>query len=369
MTTRTAGVPAPPPRPRTGRHLPGGDWLCRNLFSSPANTLLTLLVIAALLAMLRPFLGWAVFGATFGGTSQAACTGAGACWTFIRMRLPLLVYGHYPSGQAWRVDLAAALLLAVCVPLLRPRTAHRGWALLGVGACVAVDGCLLVGVPPLPMVAPDNWGGLMLNGVVTVLVTLLALPLGVGLALGRQSPLPVLRSLCVGYIEFWRSLPLLGVLFVSAVMLPLFLPQGVTTGRLLRVVAAMALFNAAYVAEVVRGGLQGVPKEQEEAAASLGLRPLRIAMLVTLPQALQQSIPGLVNTVIDLFKDTTLVSIIGFYELLGTVSQALRDPAWIGLSREGFTFAAGVFFACCLAVSLCSRLLERRLARDRRRLT
>jgi general L-amino acid transport system permease protein len=183
-------------------------------------------------------------------------------------------------------------------------------------------------------------------------------------ALGRQSPLPVIRWLSVSYVEFWRGLPLLAVLFVSAVMAPLFMPQGVSVSRLLRAVAAMSLFNAAYIAEIVRGGLQGVASGQDEAAASLGLHSWQIHLLITLPQALRQAIPGLVNTVIDLFKDTTLISIIGLFDLLGSVSQALRDPSWQGLAKEGFAFAAIIFFGCCFAISLYSRGLERKLARS-----
>jgi general L-amino acid transport system permease protein len=343
-------------------------WLRRNLFSSIANTGLTLAAVAGLAAILPPFLRWAVFAATAAGTSAASCTGDGACWTFIRLRLPLLIYGHYPAGQIWRVHLAALTLVVICIPLLRPRARHRGWMLLLLLAYPAIAGVLLVGgVGPLPYVDPDNWGGLMLNIIITVLVTVLALPLGTALALGRQSPLRAVRTMSVCYIEFWRGLPLLGVLFISTVMLPLFLPQGFSIGRLLRAVSAMALFNAAYIAEVVRGGLLGVDAGQEEAAASLGLRAWHNTVLITLPQALRLSIPGLVNTVIDLFKDTTLISIIGLYELLGTVSQALRDPAWPGLSREGFTFAAAVFFVFCFGISLYSRALERRLGRGRGR--
>ena len=349
---------------------PGGSgvrhWLRRNLFSSLANTALTVGSVAGLLWIAARLLRWAVVDATVTGASRAACDGGGACWVFIRARLPLLIYGHYPAGLTWRVDLAAALLAAICVPLLGPRAHHRGWALLALAAYPAAAGLLLVGgIPPLPYVDPDSWGGLMLNVIVTVAVTLLALPLGTALALGRQSVLPVIRSLCTGYIEFWRGVPLLGVLFVATAMLPLFLPQGVTTGRLLRVVFAMALFYAAYIAEAVRGGLQSVAAGQEEAAASLGLRPWQNDLLVILPQALRQAIPSLVNTVIDLFKDTTLVSIIGLYEMLGTISQALRDPAWLGLASEGFAFAAAVFFVCCFCISLYSRSLERRLRRER----
>jgi general L-amino acid transport system permease protein len=356
-----------PPAARGGAVRETIAWLHRNLFSSISNGVLTILAVAGLIQVVVPFLRWAALNATVWGSSQGACSGGGACWAFIWLRLPTLIYGHYPPGQTWRVDLAAVLLVAFCAPVLRLRTQHRGmWLVLLLTLYPALAYWLLVGgVPPLPYVDPDLWGGLMLNVIITFLVTALALPLGIVVALGRRSPLPVIRSLSVSYIEFWRGLPLLGVLFVSAVMAPLFLPQGVSVSRLLRAVAAMSLFNAAYIAEIVRGGLQGVAAGQDEAAASLGLRPWQVNLLITLPQALRQAIPGLVNTVIDLFKDTTLISIIGLYDLLGSVSQALRDPSWQGLAKEGFTFAAMVFFVCCFAVSLYSRGLERKLARKR----
>ncbi len=342
-------------------------WARRNLFSSVANGAATLLAVAAVIAVAIPFLQWSILHANLAGETQAACIGGGACWTFIRQRLPLLLFGHYPVDQLWRVALAAGLLAVLCVMLLRPRARRRGVALLLLALYPVPAGLLLIGdVGKLPYVDPDRWGGLLLNVIITVLVSAISLPLGTALALGRRSALPIVRTLCVGFIECWRGMPLVGVLFVAAVMLPLFLPQGVSTSRLLRAVAAMGLFNAAYVAEVIRGGLQGVAAEQEEAAASLGLRPWQNTVFVTLPQALSLSIPGLVNTIIDLFKDTTLISIIGMYELLGTMLQALRDPSWTGLASEGFTFAAAVFFLFCFAVSTYSRSIERRLGRARR---
>ncbi len=340
------------------------DWVRRNLFSSAANTALTLLSAAALAAIAAPFLHWAVGAAHLGGVDRSGCTAGGACWTFVRLRLPLLVYGHYPEAERWRVNLAAVLLLAFCAPVLQP-SRHRGRflaALLLLGLPVA--GVLLLGgVAGLPAVEMDAWGGLMLNVVLATLVTAAALPLGILLALGRQSPLPVLRAASAVFIETWRGLPLLGVLFVAAIMVPLFLPNGVSAGRLLRAVAALSLFYGAYMAEVVRGGLQAVAVGQDEAAYCLGLRSGQVNRLILLPQALRQAIPGLVNTGIDLFKDTTLVSIIGVFDLLGIMSQALRDPAWPGLAAEGFTFVSLVFFVCCFALSLYSRRIERQLRR------
>ena len=339
-------------------------WLRSNLFSSMTNTGLTLLSVVALIALARLLLQWSVLAAHWGGADYRSCTADGACWNFVRLRLPLLVYGHYPEAERWRVTLAGSLLVAFAVPVLR-QGRHRGQFLAALLLLFPTLAWLLLvgGVPGLPAVDLDAWGGLMLNVSIAFLVTAAALPLGIMLALGRQSRLPVVRNASAVFIETWRGLPLLGVLFVSAVMVPLFLPNGVSAGRLLRAVVALSLFYSAYMAEVVRGGLQGVASGQEEAGYCLGLRPLQVTWLVMLPQALRQSIPGLVNTVIDLFKDTTLVSIIGLFDLLGTMSQALRDPAWPGLAAEGFTFVSLVFFACCFALSLYSRMLEQHLRR------
>ena len=347
-----------------GRRAMVSGWLRSNLFSSMANTVLTVLSVAALIALARPLLQWSVLAAHWSGADHAGCTAGGACWDFVRLRLPLLVYGHYPEAERWRVTLAGALLVAFAVPVLR-QGRHRGQFLAALLLLFPTLAWLLLvgGAPGLPAVDLDAWGGLMLNVIIAVLVTAAALPLGVMLALGRQSRLPVVRNASAVFIETWRGLPLLGVLFVSAVMVPLFLPNGVSAGRLLRAVVALSLFYSAYMAEVVRGGLQGVASGQEEAGYCLGLRPLQVTRLVTLPQALRQSIPGLVNTVIDLFKDTTLVSIIGLFDLLGTMSQALRDPAWPGMAAEGFTFVSFVFFACCFALSLYSRVVEQQLRR------
>ncbi len=190
------------------------------------------------------------------------------------------------------------------------------------------------------------------------------MPFGIALALGRRSTLPIVRTLSVAFIELWRGVPLLTVLFMSAVMVPLFLPPGVTLDRLLRAMAALILFNSAYMAEVVRGGLQGVPAGQEEAAYSLGLSWWTVQGFIVLPQALKIVVPGIVNTVVDLFKDTTLVTIIGLSDLLGAVDQALKDPAWLGFATEGYVFAAVVFFVCCFAMSAYGRSFERRLARS-----
>jgi general L-amino acid transport system permease protein len=343
------------------------DWLRRNLFSSLSNTLLTMLVLALLWLVVPAFFDWAVFDATIAGSSKAACTGGGACWTFIKLRLHTFMWGHYPDEELWRLAAAAALLVVFGAPVMRDRVRHRGlFVILLLAVFPVLAGILLVGdVPGLPFVDTSLWGGLMLDIIISFVTVAGALPLGILLALGRRSELPVIKYLSIGFIELWRGVPLLTVLFMSAVMVPLFLPHGVSVDRLIRAMVAFTLFNAAYMAETVRGGLQGVPIGEEEAAYALGLRWWQVQMFVTLPQALRIVVPGIVNNIVDLFKDTSLVTIIGLVDLLGAVNQSLKDPAWLGLAKEGYVFTAFVFFVCCFAMSCYGRRFERRLNRHR----
>jgi general L-amino acid transport system permease protein len=343
------------------------DWLHRNLFSSLSNTLITLLVLALLWLVVPPFFNWAVEKATLAGSSKDACTGDGACWTFIKLRLHTFLWGHYPTAEMWRLAVAAALLVAFAAPVMRDRIRHRGiYLVLLLTLFPALAGILLVGgVAGLPYVDTNEWGGLMLDVIISFVTVAGALPLGILLALGRRSQLPVIKIFSIGFIELWRGVPLLTVLFMSAVMVPLFLPYGVSIDRLIRAMVAFTLFNAAYMAETVRGGLQGVPEEQEEAAYSLGLRWWHVQVFVTLPQALRIVVPGIVNNIVDLFKDTSLVTIIGLVDLLGAVNQSLKDPAWLGFAKEGYVFTAFVFFVCCFGMSSYSRRFERRLNRHR----
>lgn len=340
-------------------------WLRRNLFASPGNALLTVLVVAGLALIVPPLLRWTVLDATLWGVTKAACTGDGACWAFIRMRLPLFIFGLYPPAEQWRVVLAFGGLVLLCVPVLRQSTPHRAaFLLVLIFVFPIIAGFLLAGgVLGLQPVDTNLWGGLMLDVTISFVAVAGALPLGVLLAYGRRSQLGVIRGLSVCFIELWRGVPLLTVLFMAAVMLPLFLPHGVTVDRLIRAMVALVLFNAAYMAEIVRGGLQGVEAAQEEAATSLGLSWLQTQTLVVLPQAMRIAVPGIVNTVVDLFKDTTLVTIVGLSDLLGAVNQSLKDPAWLGLAREGYVFSALMFFVCCFAMSSYGRRVERRLGR------
>ena len=343
------------------------DWLRRNLFSSVGNTVLTLVVLGLLVLTVPPFIEWTVTQATISGTTRSACVGDGACWTFIKVRLPLFFYGHYPDQELWRLGAVGLLMIAFGVPVLRENVRRRGlWLLMMLTVFPAVAALLLVGgVPGLPYVDTNLWGGLMLDVLIAFVTVTGSLPLGIVLALGRRSQLPIVRYLSIGFIELWRGVPLLTVLFMSAVMVPLFLPNGVNIDRLVRALVALVLFNAAYMAETVRGGLQGVEVGQEEAAYSVGLRWWQVQAFVVLPQALRYVMPGIVNNVVDLFKDTTLVTIIGLFDILGAVNQALKDPAWLGFAKEGYVFTMVIFFACCFAMSSYARRMERRLNRHR----
>jgi general L-amino acid transport system permease protein len=372
MTEMRPRVAAPPSggfeslmgRGAVGRVL---AWLRRNLFSSISNTLLTVLVVALLWLVLPPLFEWAISSATVAGDGKSACSGGGACWTFIKLRLHTFLWGHYPDDQLWRVVLAGVLLVAFSVPVMRDGVKHRTlFLLLLVIVFPTLAGILLVGdVLGLPYVDTSQWGGLMLNVIISFVTVAGALPLGILLALGRRSELSILRLLSVGFIELWRGVPLLTVLFMSAVMVPLFLPHGVSIDRLIRAIVAFVLFNAAYMAETIRGGLQGVPLGQEEAAYSVGLRWWQVQLFVTLPQALRIVVPGIVNNIVDLFKDTSLVTIIGVVDLLGAVEQSLKDPAWLGLAKEGYVFTSALFFVCCFSMASYGRRFERRLNRHR----
>lgn len=342
--------------------------MLRAMFGTRGNTLLTLMAAGLLALALPPLLHWAVGSATWQGMSRRDCAPDGACWAFVRARFGLFLYGRYPLEERWRVDVAVALplaLLALAALLRRGRGPLLGAGLL---AAPVLSGTLLVGGAfGLPYVPTTDWGGLALNVVLSSAALAGAVPLGILLAFGRRSPLALVRWGSTAAVEFWRGVPLLAVLFMGLVLLPLFLPGGATTDALLRALVVYVLFEAAYVAEAVRGALHGVQPGQVEAARALGLRTAWVHLLIELPQALRIALPALVGIAIDLFKDTTLVSIVGLFDLLGVVMQSLRDPAWQGLAAEGYLFAAGMFFACCALLSLAGSLLERKFAAAARR--
>ena len=338
-------------------------WLRGNLFSSPLNSLLTLLALYLLYISLPPLIQWAFIDANWVGENRQDCSKDGACWVFIGVRLNQFIYGFYPDAEQWRVNTAFLLLAGLLVPLSLQRIRRKAALalLLVFGYPLIAWGLFYGGIFGLPLVQTHQWGGLMLTLVIAFVGIVLALPIGILLALGRRSEMPVIKAFCIIFIELWRGVPLITVLFMASVMLPLFFPEGVSLDKLLRALVGIVLFQSAYMAEVVRGGLQAIPKGQFEAAEALGLGYWKSMRLIVLPQALKLVIPGIVNTFIALFKDTTLVLIIGLFDLLAIVQQAFADPNWLGYSVEGYVFVGFVFWVFCFSMSRYSLALEKQL--------
>jgi general L-amino acid transport system permease protein len=347
----------PPPSTSVG---PVG-WLHRNLFSSVGNTVLTCVCIALILYAVPGLLSWAIFDAQADGESRTDCTNAGACWALVRVRFNQFMFGFYPASEYWRVILAGILMLLALAYVLFDRMPYRTWGLLYAALYPIIAFFLLAGGLGLEVVETDRWGGLMLTIVIGITGIAASLPIGIMLALGRRSQMPIVRILCIAFIEFIRGVPLITVLFMASVMLPLFLPEGVNFDKLLRALIGVALFASAFMAEVIRGGLQAIPKGQYEAAQALGLTYWKMMGLIVLPQALKIVIPGIVNTFIGLFKDSTLVLIIGLFDLLGIVKAAITDANWIGLSHEAYAFAGATFWIFCFSMSRYSIWLENKL--------
>ncbi len=351
----------PPPVSTTGPVA----WVRQNLFSSPLNTVLSLVAIYILWQIIPPIVSWAFINANFAGDDAKACSGDGACWVFIKTRLGFYVYGFYPEVERWRVDLSFLMLAIVVVPQFFSQVSGKikKWlGICGLTVLPVIVGVLLMGgILGLNHVETHKWGGLMLTLVLSYVGIVAALPFGIILALGRRSEMPTVRMVSVAFIELWRGVPLISVLFMASVMLPLFLPAGWNFEKLLRALIGITMFQSAYMAEVIRGGMQAIPKGQFEAAAALGLGYWRSMGLIILPQALKLVIPGIVNTFIALFKDTTLVLIIGLLDILATVQSSIVDPAWRGVSTEGYIFAAFCFWVFCFGMSRYSQALERKL--------
>lgn len=355
----------PPPATTTGAL----GWVRANLFSSWLNTILTLLSVYLLWLVIPPLLDWAFFGATWEGASRDDCDLlAGACWPIIAVRWEQLIYGFFPDTEYWRANLAFVLLLAALFYGLYDKAPGRKYGLWFVCAFPFILYILLYGgVFGLEYVESMRWGGLLLTLAMGVTGIAFSIPFGILLALGRRSQLPVISLLCTVFIEFIRGVPLITLLFFGNVMLPLFLPEGMNIDGYVRAVVMVCFFASAYMAEVIRGGLQAIPKGQYEAAAALGLGYWRMMAFIILPQALRISIPGIVNTSIGLYKDTTLVSLVGLFDLLGMGRAINADAKWMGLELEIYAFIAVLFFVTCFAMSRYSLWLENRLARGDRR--
>jgi general L-amino acid transport system permease protein len=338
--------------------------LRQRLFATPLDAAITLVCVYIVWRISVPLVHWLLLDATWNGTSRDDCKGAGACWVFVRMRFGQFMYGQYPLPERWRVDLVGALwvlataalswrglprrpavtlLTALVLPPLGIVLLHGGW---GTG---------------LKLVETREWGGLMLTLFLTVYAGLIAIPLGILLALGRRSRLPLIRFASVVFIEFWRGVPIITVIFLASLLLPLIVPTGFDVDRLARAVIGLAFVIAAYMAEAVRGGLQAVPEGQAEAAHALGLGYWRIQRMIVLPQALRIALPAMTNELIALFKNTTLVLIVSIFDLLGIAQAALADPAWVGMNMEAYVFAGAIYWIACFGLSQWSRQREKRL--------
>jgi general L-amino acid transport system permease protein len=341
-------------------------WARENLFSSWGNTLITLGALYLLWRVVPPFIDWAFINAVWQAGDPAACRavrGEGACWGFVAEKHRFILFGVYPYDAHWRPALATVLMVGLWVVSAMRRFWTWWLPVIWLAGLTAIGVLMWGGVFGLQFVENERWGGLILTLILFTVGIAFAFPLAVLLALARRSNMPAIQALAVGFIELIRGVPLISLLFMASVMLPLFLPANVTIDKLLRAQIALILFAAAYLAEVIRGGLQAIPRGQYEAADALGLTYWKSTLLIVLPQALRISIPPLVNSFIGFFKDTSLVLIIGLFDLLSTIKISLAEPAWIGYGVEAYLFASLVYFMFCFPMSRYSQNLERDLAR------
>ena len=343
------------------------DKINNNFNSSNFNAVLTLLVIFALIKYIPPLLNWFIFDANFAGNSKEDCTGSGACWVFVKVWLNRFVYGMYPDSEQWRINSAFIMLFLLVGASFFAPVKLKKYLLIFLLFVYPIIGLKLIsgGNFGLKYIETGAWGGLSLTFIVSAFALILCFPIGMFLALGRRSNLPAVRYTSIGFIELWRGVPLITVLFMSAVMFPMFLPDGTYVDKLIRVLIAITLFEAAYMAEVIRGGLQALPKGQYEAAKSLGMGYWRMHFLIILPQALKLVIPGIANTFLALVKDTPLIFVVGLLELAGMVNLAKTNPKWLGMAMEGYVFAGLVFWVICYAMSRYSQNLEKKLSTER----
>ncbi|MBB3288910.1 MULTISPECIES: amino acid ABC transporter permease [Rhizobium] len=350
-------------------------WLKKNLFATPKDIVLTVLAIAFLAWAIPHLVNWLFIQAVWNGTDRTFCATTvqggtqpdgwnAACWAFVRAKFVVFMFGLYPPDERWRPVLVIILTVIAFVPLLIPSVPRKGLnAILAFFVLPVISFFLLHGGFGLETVETERWGGLLVTLVIAFVAIAVSFPFGILLALGRRSKLPILRMLCVTFIEIIRGVPLITVLFMASYMLPLFMPQGWTVDKLLRAVVGVAIFTSAYMAEVIRGGLQAIPKGQFEGADSLGLGYWQKMRLIILPQAIKLVIPGIVNTYIGMFKDTSLVAIIGMFDLLGIVRQNFSDANWATAVTPvtGLVFAGFVFWLFCFGMSRYSGFVERHL--------
>lgn len=336
-------------------------WMKNNLFNGWLNSLLTMLVLTLFIYSVPPLVKWALIDSHWLPSGAGCQDGEGACWSVVTANLRFIIFGFYPHDLQWRPLLAMAILVAL---LFYSQNRNHWRKALGWGwfiGLLVMGGLLRGGLFGMTAVESSQWGGLPLTLLLSVFGLTAAYPLGIVLALGRASQMKAVKAICIVYIEMIRGVPLISLLFMSSVVFPLFLPEGVTVNKILRAQVAIILFTAAYIAEVVRGGLQAISAGQYEAAESLGLNYVQTMRLIILPQALKIVIPPSVSILISAFKDTSLVVIIALYDLLKTTKSVLSDPKWMGFSAEAYIFLALVYFLCCFFMSNYSRRLEKEL--------
>ena len=355
-------APARPAPNKTEGFMP---WVKSNLFASVPNAIISVIIIGILLWAASGALSWGVFNAVVQANADAcqAARGIGACWGVVNEKARLIVLGRYPQPEHWRPVIATAILLGLVISSCM-RFFWKPWlALVWIAGLSAFFTLMAGGVMGLTKVPTDQWGGLPLTIMLTVISMTLAFPIAVAVALGRRSNMPAIKSLCVVYVELIRGVPLISVLFMASFMLPLFMPVGKSPDVLIRVVVGIMLFAAAYMAEIIRGGLQALPKGQAEAAASIGLGYWQTQIKIILPQALGTVVPSIMNNFISLFKDTSLVTIVSLYELTGALSLAVgSDPNWRPFKIEAYLFIAAIYFVCCFAMSRYSLWIEKQVA-------
>jgi len=347
------------------------DLLNKKINTNNFNAFLTILIIFTIIKSIPPIMSWFFIDANIAGDTKEACTGSGACWTYIKIWLRRFVYGMYPNELQWRINISFVLLIALAFVGYLPIDRLKKFLTLYYVIIYPIIAFLLIyylisgGAFGLEWVETGAWGGLSLTFIVSFFCLIFCFPLGMFLALGRRSMLPTLRYISIGFIEFWRGVPLITVLFMSSVMFPMFLPEDFFMDKLVRVIIAISLFEAAYVAEVIRGGLQALPRGQYDAAKSLGMGYWKMHIFVILPQALKLVIPGIANTFLALVKDTPLIFVVGLLEIVGMLNLAKTNPKWLGFAMEGYVFAAIIFWIICYAMSRYSQNLELKYKTER----
>ena len=344
-------------------------WLRANLFNGWKTSLATIFIGGFLLWYVPQFLNWALFSARWAPVAEACrADGAGACWGVIAEKYRLILFGRYPFEEQWRPLVASLLMLGLVIASCIRYFWKRSLVILWVVVLAAFFALMYGDIFGLTQVETDRWGGLPLTLLLATLSMVAAFPLALLVALGRRSNLPAIRSFCTIYVELIRGVPLISVLFMASFMFPLFMPVGFSIDVLIRVLLGITLFAAAYMAEVIRGGLQAIPKGQLEAAATLGLSYWQTQRKIVLPQALAMVVPGIMNNFIAIFMDTSLVTIVSLYELTGALGLALNSDAdWRPFKIEGYFFIALIYFGFCFSMSLYSRWIEKQANRGKQR--